>query len=379
MDYAQFKGKPFQVVSKLGVRYTGIFDHISQEDQTICLSQVFNHGTEDRPTARKLPGSTSTLGWVRFHTESIESLALVENYIAPGATEEPADPILASVSNTAPGAAASAPAPASKAQQPTPSAAPASYTLPPKPPVSSPPPQSSLDRVQQSIADLSVSGQNNRGAQPNYRPPRRISRAQAIEVPDAEFDFSKGTQALEAEREARKVGDAGPSRQPGAADEDEEDADSGDSDDESDDSDASTPHPIAVQRGNGNGNANGNGIPGSASGAGEKRPPPGKPAYNKNSFFDDLSRSEGGITIHSGKRAERSSSLGTEGTGVEEEERVWVGQGEGVMADAEGSAVEMAEEDMISPHQGGWDSRAKGRGRVDMVDEGMDMKGKIKG
>lgn len=31
--------KPFQVVSKLGVRYTGIFDHISQEDQTICLSQ----------------------------------------------------------------------------------------------------------------------------------------------------------------------------------------------------------------------------------------------------------------------------------------------------------------------------------------------------
>ena len=31
--------KPFQVVSKLGVRYTGIFDHISQEDQTICLAQ----------------------------------------------------------------------------------------------------------------------------------------------------------------------------------------------------------------------------------------------------------------------------------------------------------------------------------------------------
>lgn len=31
--------KPFQVISKLGVRYTGIFDHISQEDQTICLAQ----------------------------------------------------------------------------------------------------------------------------------------------------------------------------------------------------------------------------------------------------------------------------------------------------------------------------------------------------
>lgn len=31
--------KPFQVISKLGVRYTGIFDHISQKDQTICLAQ----------------------------------------------------------------------------------------------------------------------------------------------------------------------------------------------------------------------------------------------------------------------------------------------------------------------------------------------------
>lgn len=61
VDYDQFKGyvsspspfpsriferfklthhrKPFQVISKLGVRYTGIFDHISQEDQTICLAQ----------------------------------------------------------------------------------------------------------------------------------------------------------------------------------------------------------------------------------------------------------------------------------------------------------------------------------------------------
>lgn len=31
--------KPFQVISKLGVRYTGVFDHINQEDQTICLAQ----------------------------------------------------------------------------------------------------------------------------------------------------------------------------------------------------------------------------------------------------------------------------------------------------------------------------------------------------
>lgn len=59
---------------------------------------VYNHGTEDRPTARKLPGSTKSLGWVRFRTESIESLSLVENYTQPGIEPEPQeDPILASV------------------------------------------------------------------------------------------------------------------------------------------------------------------------------------------------------------------------------------------------------------------------------------------
>ena len=97
--------KPFQVVSKLGVRYTGIFDHISQEDQTICLSQgqcgflifrfcstlsrwlsktyglsiVYNHGTEDRSTQRKIPGSTTTLGWVRFqYVATFPNKALME-------------------------------------------------------------------------------------------------------------------------------------------------------------------------------------------------------------------------------------------------------------------------------------------------------------
>jgi hypothetical protein len=29
--------KPFEVVSHLGIRYTGIFDHIDQVAQTICL------------------------------------------------------------------------------------------------------------------------------------------------------------------------------------------------------------------------------------------------------------------------------------------------------------------------------------------------------
>lgn len=31
--------KPFQVISKLQVRYTGIFQDIDQDTQTLCLSE----------------------------------------------------------------------------------------------------------------------------------------------------------------------------------------------------------------------------------------------------------------------------------------------------------------------------------------------------
>ncbi|KAK1921433.1 hypothetical protein DB88DRAFT_542959 [Papiliotrema laurentii] len=209
VDYSQFKGKPFQVISKLGVRYTGIFDHISQEDQTICLAQVYNHGTEDRPTARKLAGSASTLGWVRFHTESIESLALVENYVPPG-QEEPIDPILASVSQSAPGASGpsqqssqppSSTPPASSSRSPSTSAPSQRHDLPPKPSGAAISAATALDRVQASLQDLSV---DSGSRQPARRRP--AAPAQAIEVPDAEFDFTAGTQAFEKERESRRKG-----------------------------------------------------------------------------------------------------------------------------------------------------------------------------
>ncbi|WWD22873.1 hypothetical protein CI109_107368 [Kwoniella shandongensis] len=198
VDYSQFKGKPFQVVSKLGVRYTGIFDHINQEDQTICLAQVYNHGTEDRPTARKLPGSNKSLGWVRFHTESIESLALVENYVPPG-EEAPVDPILASVSQTAPPASQS-PNSSQVTSPPIPTASSSqrkqSYDLPPKPSGSAISAATALDRVQRSLSELNVD-ERPRRSHPPPKPPA---------VPDAEFDFTKGTEVFEKEREAFKHG-----------------------------------------------------------------------------------------------------------------------------------------------------------------------------
>ncbi|OCF44285.1 hypothetical protein I317_01903 [Kwoniella heveanensis CBS 569] len=255
VDYSQFKGKPFQVVSKLGVRYTGIFDHINQEDQTICLAQVYNHGTEDRPTARKLPGSNKSLGWVRFHTESIESLALVENYVPPG-EEAPVDPILASVSQSAPPSSQAPPqAPpqpaASSSQQPRRE----SYELPPKPTGAAISAATALDRVQRSLSDLHVGGGNeDRPRRPRPQPPT---------VPDAEFDFAASNQKFEKEREALKHAGDGEAEKAGENGEGAGAAEVGEPE--------SAPHPSAVV----------------SSPPVEERPKVEK--YNKSSFFDNLS------------------------------------------------------------------------------------------
>ncbi|ORY30831.1 hypothetical protein BCR39DRAFT_528529 [Naematelia encephala] len=249
MDYSQFKGKPFQVISKLGVRYTGIFDHISQEDQTICLSQVYSHGTENRPTARKMPGSTTTLGWVRFHTESIEALALVEDYVPPGGEEPPVDPILASISQSAPGAASPQTSQAPPVQPPAQTQAQASTSIPvarhelPSRPNTTQSAATAIDRVQQSLSDLGIDGSRQR------RPPR------APEVPDAEFDFGKSNQKFERIRQDKGKGKDG-----------SESSDSDGLDEE--------PHPIVVQNGRGQDGADGG-----------KKPT----GYNKSSFFDNLS------------------------------------------------------------------------------------------
>ncbi|WVW81481.1 hypothetical protein I302_103475 [Kwoniella bestiolae CBS 10118] len=253
VDYTQFKGKPFQVISKLGVRYTGIFDHINQDDQTICLAQVYNHGTEDRPTARKLPGSNKSLGWVRFHTESIESLALVENYIPPG-EEAPVDPILASVSQSAPQAAQ---APSHPPQPPSGLAAASSsqprkqsFDLPPKPTGAAISAATALDRVQRSLSDLHVNDDSSR--------PRRGPRAQPIEVPDTEFDFAANNEKFEKEKEKEANGNDNGQGEDGTNEIGEPDA---------------QPHPSAL----------------ASSPQKEDKPKPEPVKYNKSSFFDNLS------------------------------------------------------------------------------------------
>ncbi|WWC67132.1 uncharacterized protein I206_101039 [Kwoniella pini CBS 10737] len=256
VDYSQFKGKPFQVVSKLGVRYTGIFDHINQDDQTICLAQVYNHGTEDRPTARKLPGSNKSLGWVRFHTESIESLALVENYIPPG-EEAPVDPILASVSQNAPPAVQAPP------QSPPPPVASSSsqprkqsYDLPPRPTGAAISAATALDRVQRSLSDLHVEEprQHRRGG-----PPR-----QPIEVPDEDFDFAANNEKFKTEREAHaKNGHGEESEQNGQNEIGEPN---------------SQPHPDALKA-----------VSPQVEEENQAQKKPQAAKYNKSSFFDNLS------------------------------------------------------------------------------------------
>ncbi|RSH89588.1 hypothetical protein EHS25_002139 [Saitozyma podzolica] len=379
MDYTQFKGRPFAVISKLGVRYTGIFDHISQEDQTICLSQVYNHGTEDRPTAKKLPGSATTLGWVRFHTESIESIALVENYVPPGG-EQPVDPILASVSTTAPSQAAvpaTAPTAVPAAVAPAPSQAPLSaaasssrsplrHNLPSRPTGSANSAATALDRVQQSLSELSVNGAGGGGgARPRRQPyaPRAPGPAHPIEVPDTEFDFSKGTEALEAERTARKAAGGETGKGKGKS----ENGDNGDIDTPTDEGEPELPpHPIAIQpapNGNGNGHGPDAATSPGAGPAGRKGSASGSPAYVKSSFFDTLS---GESSRKPGVRTERTEGEVGEGT-----EAVLVVDGE-----------DMVEEDMVKPkvasvkegnsNTAGVDTTAEGDLEASVVDTGAE-------
>ncbi|OWT40255.1 hypothetical protein C362_02034 [Cryptococcus neoformans Bt1] len=262
VDYDQFKGKPFQVISKLGVRYTGFFDHISQEDQTICLAQVYNHGTEDRPTARKLPGSTKSLGWVRFRTESIESLSLVENYTQPGIEPEPQeDPILASVSQAPPpnavAAGPSSPQTTSQLYQ--------RHDLPAKPSQSAISAATAMSRVERSLSELSVDDRPRR--------PSRQHQARPPAVPDAEFDFQKANEKFEKEKEAFKSAADGQSAAVAELDEP-----------------VNQPHPSAIVQS-------------------PSEEEPKTAVYNKSSFFDSLSHSSSKIS----RNEERHRNLDTFG------------------------------------------------------------------
>ncbi|CAK9784477.1 unnamed protein product [Cutaneotrichosporon oleaginosum] len=260
MDYSQYAG-PFEVISKLQVRYTGIFQEIDQETQTLCLSDVYNHGTEDRPSERSLPGSSESLGWVRFHTNSINKLSLLDNPAPPVSNNAPVDPALASVSGPR-GNSQTSPAPRGVAG------------LPPKPYTSAHSAETALGRVQQSLTELSTD------------PGRQRRKPQAPAVPDAEFDFSKGNEKFQKERQARK------------AQEDHEEEVKAEVEAVDLGAPQNVPHPSAVV---------------SSSDAARDRngkPHPRKgPSYNKSSFFDNISSDSSRVS----RAEERHRNLDTFG------------------------------------------------------------------
>ncbi|BEI86148.1 hypothetical protein CcaverHIS002_0604350 [Cutaneotrichosporon cavernicola] len=261
MDYTQYAGQPFQVISKLQVRYTGIFQDIDQDSQTLCLSDVFNHGTEDRQSERVLPGSNESLGWVRFHTNSILSLALVDNYVPP-VSNAPVDPILASVSGPR-GNHHTSPPPRGVAG------------LPPKPHASATSASTAMDRVQKSLSELNVDAGR----------PRRKTQPPA--VPDAEFDFSKGNERFQKERQAHKAQEDHKEDKG----QEEEAADLGEPDNK--------PHPSAVVQ-------SPEVVSQDSSGKGPARK---VPTYNKASFFDNISSDSSRVS----RAEERHRNLDTFG------------------------------------------------------------------
>lgn len=103
-----------------------------------------------------------------------------------------------------------------------------------------------MDRVQKSLSELSTDSGRRR-------------KPQAPAVPDAEFDFTKGTERFQKERQAHKE----------AEDDDEEEAEDDLGEPES------KPHPSVVSKASADSTSN--------------QPPRKTPVYSKSSFFDNIS------------------------------------------------------------------------------------------
>lgn len=131
-----------------------------------------------------------------------------------------------------------------------------------------------MDRVQKSLSELNVdSGRQRRKPQPPA-------------VPDAEFDFSKGNERFQKERQARK------------AHEDHKEEASGESEAVDLGEPENKPHPSAIVSSPDAGADNSNG-----------KPARKVPAYNKSSFFDNISSDSSRVS----RAEERHRNLDTFG------------------------------------------------------------------
>jgi hypothetical protein len=268
-------------------------------------------------------------------------------------------PSQAAVPATAPTAVPAAVAPA-PSQAPLPAAAsssrsPLRHDLPSRPTGSANSAATALDRVQQSLSELSVNGAGGGGgARPRRQPyaPRAPGPAHPIEVPDTEFDFSKGTEALEAERTARKAAGGETGKGKGKS----ENGDNGDIDTPTDEGELrQVPVPPAVRdrpRDRRRMSSRVSSIPSQERVQGFREP-----------------RSGGGIMTHSEKPGVRTER--TEGEVGEGTEAVLVVDGE-----------DMVEEDMVKPkvalvkegnsNTAGVDTTAEGDLEASVVDTGAE-------
>lgn len=313
MDYTQYAGQTFTIISHSGVRYTGIFDKIDQEAATICLQDVYNHGTEDRDVPVKFPASSANMGWINFHTSSIASLKVVNDYKPPPPPEPaPVDPAIASMGKQAPRRQSQSTSASSQQGQPSSSRPPVSQSTSRRSDERNQSVDTALDRVQASLSSLNVDGQDqagpsNQGHRPQRQPrgpndgsswgqQRQRAPRQPPAAPTEAFDFSKGTQAFEQERKAMKAREQ--QRKASVATTNGSEAQSDDDDDGDEDEIliSGDVHPLALKQVHD--------PKGAAEGAGHQ--PVG---YKKSSFFDDLSGPTGRVSM----QQERGRNLDTFG------------------------------------------------------------------
>ena len=187
------------------------------------------------------------------------------------------------------------------------------HNLPAKPTGSALTAVTALDRVQASLSELSVEPRQRRGPPHAGSHLHWQSAPRAVDVPDTEFDFSKGTEKFEKERENRRGN--GTEGGEGQGEDGQGVEEVGEPE--------MAPHPSVVANGkpngangasgrNGSGSGNGNGVGGISEhtgGANGLDGVKGSSAYNKGSFFDALTGESSRIS----RNEERHRNLDTFG------------------------------------------------------------------
>jgi Scd6-like Sm domain len=69
-------GEEIHVISKSEIRYSGVLKSLDTEKDSLVIGEVRSHGTEDRPSPIKVPGSAQVYEYIVFKKSNISRISL---------------------------------------------------------------------------------------------------------------------------------------------------------------------------------------------------------------------------------------------------------------------------------------------------------------